>query len=133
VVASGARYRRPAIQNLPAFEGHGVWYWASPIEAKLCAGERVLIVGGGNSAGQAAVFLAGHAARVTLMVRGARLAASMSQYLIDRRRGSSACAGGRNLASRGRRRSGTSSFSPAPSLPPAFSSSAGWRAIAADS
>jgi thioredoxin reductase (NADPH) len=84
VVASGARYRRPAMQNLAAFEGHGVWYWASPIEARLCKGQRVVIVGGGNSAGQAAVFLAGHAARVTLMVRGPRLAASMSQYLIDR-------------------------------------------------
>jgi thioredoxin reductase len=57
VVASGARYRRPEIENLAAFEGKGVWYWASPIEAKLCADQEVGLVGGGNSAGQAAVFL----------------------------------------------------------------------------
>lgn len=84
VVATGARYRRPAIENLAAFEGRGVWYWASPFEAKLCAGQEVIIVGGGNSAGQAAVFLAGHAARVRMMVRGSGLAASMSSYLIQR-------------------------------------------------
>src|SRR5207247_6717930 len=53
VVASGARYRRPEIENLDAFEGRGVWYWASPIEAKLCVGQDVVLVGGGNSAGQA--------------------------------------------------------------------------------
>src|SRR5216683_3535134 len=82
--ATGARYRRPAIENLAAFEGRGVWYWASPFEAKLCAGQEVIIVGGGNSAGQAAVFLAGHAARVRMMVRGSGLAASMSSYLIQR-------------------------------------------------
>jgi thioredoxin reductase (NADPH) len=57
VVATGARYRRPVIENLSAFEGRGVWYWASPIEAKIAAGQEVIIVGGGNSAGQAAVFL----------------------------------------------------------------------------
>lgn len=84
VVASGARYRRPAIENLAAFEGRGVWYWASPIEARLCAGEEVILVGGGNSAGQAAVFLSAHAARVRMMVRSDGLAASMSRYLIDR-------------------------------------------------
>jgi thioredoxin reductase (NADPH) len=84
VVASGARYRRPAIPDLARFEGRGVWYWASPIEARLCAGEEVILVGGGNSAGQAAVFLAGHAARVRMMVRAAGLAESMSRYLIDR-------------------------------------------------
>lgn len=84
VVASGARYRRPAIENLAAFEGRGVWYWASPFEAKLCAGQEVIIVGGGNSAGQAAVFLAGHAAKVRMMVRGSGLAASMSSYLVQR-------------------------------------------------
>src|SRR4051812_42121475 len=70
VVASGARYNRPDARNLPAFEGRGVWYWASPIEARLCQGEEVVLVGGGNSAGQAAVFLAAHAARVTVLVRG---------------------------------------------------------------
>jgi thioredoxin reductase (NADPH) len=83
-VATGARYRRPAIPNLGAFEGRGVWYCASPIEARLCAGKEAIIVGGGNSAGQAAVFLADHVARVRIMVRGEGLAASMSRYLIDR-------------------------------------------------
>jgi thioredoxin reductase (NADPH) len=84
VVASGARYRRPAIENLRAFEGRGVSYWASPIEAKLCRDREVFLVGGGNSAGQAAVFLAGHAAKVWMMVRGPGLAESMSRYLIER-------------------------------------------------
>ncbi|MCD6077208.1 MAG: cyclic nucleotide-regulated FAD-dependent pyridine nucleotide-disulfide oxidoreductase [Ramlibacter sp.] len=84
VIASGARYNRPDARDLPAFEGRGVWYWASPIEARLCSGEHVVLVGGGNSAGQAAVFLAAHAASVTILVRGAGLAATMSRYLIDR-------------------------------------------------
>ena len=84
VVASGARYRRPAIENLADFEGRGVWYWASAVEARLCSGEEVVLVGGGNSAGQAAVFLSGHAKTVRMMVRGDGLAASMSRYLIDR-------------------------------------------------
>jgi thioredoxin reductase (NADPH) len=84
VVASGARYRRPAIEDLARFEGRGIWYWASPIEARLCAGEEVILVGGGNSAGQAAVFLSGHAAKVRMMVRAKGLAESMSRYLIDR-------------------------------------------------
>ena len=66
------------------FEGRGVWYWASPIEARLCANEEVILVGGGNSAGQAAVFLAAHASKVRIMVRGDGLAATMSRYLIDR-------------------------------------------------
>jgi thioredoxin reductase (NADPH) len=84
VIASGARYRRPACADLARFEGRGVWYWASPIEARLCAGEEVILVGGGNSAGQAAVFLSAHAAKVRMMVRAAGLAESMSRYLIDR-------------------------------------------------
>src|SRR3989475_11150411 len=84
VIATGARYRRPDCANLKAMEGRGVWYWASPIEAKMCAGQEVVLVGGGNSAGQAAVFLAGHASKVWLLVRGAGLAASMSKYLIER-------------------------------------------------
>jgi thioredoxin reductase (NADPH) len=84
VVASGARYRRPTIGNLSAFEGRGVWYWASKIEARLAADRDVILVGGGNSAGQAAVFLSGHASRVKMMIRGNGLAASMSRYLIDR-------------------------------------------------
>jgi thioredoxin reductase (NADPH) len=85
VIATGARYRRPAeCSNLIALEGRGVWYWASPIEAKMCAGEEVVLVGGGNSAGQAAVFLSAHASKVWMLVRGAGLAASMSKYLVDR-------------------------------------------------
>src|SRR3989449_5564305 len=84
VIATGARYRRPDCANLKAMEGRGVWYWASPIEAKMCAGQEVVLVGGGNSAGQAAVFLAGHASKVWMLVRGDALAATMSQYLIDR-------------------------------------------------
>ncbi|MEH2622891.1 thioredoxin reductase (NADPH) [Bradyrhizobium sp. AZCC 1719] len=84
VVASGARYRRPEIENLDTFEGRGVWYWASPIEAKLCVGQDVVLVGGGNSAGQAAVFLSGHARKVYMIIRGGGLGASMSRYLIER-------------------------------------------------
>jgi len=84
VVASGARYRRPEIENLEKFEGRGVWYWASPIEARLCVDQEVVLVGGGNSAGQAAVFLAGHARKVYMVIRGGGLGASMSRYLIER-------------------------------------------------
>jgi len=84
VVASGARYRRPEVPRLAEFEGRGVWYWASAVEARLCARAEVALVGGGNSAGQAAVFLAGHAAKVHMLVRGPDLSASMSRYLIDR-------------------------------------------------
>jgi thioredoxin reductase (NADPH) len=84
VVASGARYRRPEIENLADFEGRGVWYWASPIEARLCAAQEVVLVGGGNSAGQAAVFLSGHARRVHMVIRGGGLGSSMSRYLIER-------------------------------------------------
>jgi thioredoxin reductase (NADPH) len=84
VVASGASYRRPDIANLGAFEGRGIWFWASPIEASVCKNEEVVLVGGGNSAGQAAVFLAEYASKVWMMVRGPSLAATMSRYLIDR-------------------------------------------------
>jgi len=84
VVASGARYRRPEIEHLSGFEGRGVWYWASPIEARLCAEQEVVLVGGGNSAGQAAVFLSGHARKVKMIIRGGGLGASMSRYLIER-------------------------------------------------
>jgi len=84
VVASGARYRRPEIENLADFEGRGVWYWASPIEARLCAEQEVVLVGGGNSAGQAAVFLASNARKVHMVIRGGGLGASMSRYLIER-------------------------------------------------
>jgi thioredoxin reductase (NADPH) len=84
VIASGARYRRPDVPRLAEFEGRGVWYWASALEARMCQQTEVVLVGGGNSAGQAAVFLAEYAARVHVLVRGPGLAASMSRYLIDR-------------------------------------------------
>src|SRR5262249_28094978 len=84
VVASGARYRRPGISNLSMFEGRGISYWASPIEAKLCEGEEVALVGGGNSAGQAVAFLAPRVKRLHLVLRGPGLEASMSRYFIER-------------------------------------------------
>jgi thioredoxin reductase (NADPH) len=84
VIASGARYRRPAVPGLSEFEGRGVWFWASALEAKMCAHAEVVLVGGGNSAGQAAVFLSQHASKVFMLIRGPSLAASMSRYLIDR-------------------------------------------------
>lgn len=84
VIANGARYRRPRINGLTRFEGRGIWYWASPVEAAMCADQDVILVGGGNSAGQAAVYLAGHVRSVTMMVRARGLAVSMSRYLIDR-------------------------------------------------
>ena len=83
VVASGAAYRRPAVQGLQRFEGRGISYWASPIEARLVKGEEVALVGGGNSAGQAVVFLANHCNIVNLVVRRP-LAETMSNYLIER-------------------------------------------------
>jgi thioredoxin reductase (NADPH) len=84
VIASGAEYRRPAVDGLVRFEGCGVYYWATPIEARLCRKEPVLIIGGGNSAGQAAVFLASHVEHVHMFIRGPGLAQSMSHYLIER-------------------------------------------------
>ena len=83
VIASGVRYRRPAA-NLAEFEGTSVHYWASPLEAKLCAGQEVALVGAGNSAGQAVVYLASQVRKVWLLVRGPSLAAKMSRYLVDR-------------------------------------------------
>jgi thioredoxin reductase (NADPH) len=84
VIASGANYRRLDVSNLAEFEGSSVHYWASPLEARLCGGQEVALVGAGNSAGQAAVYLATQAAKVWLLVRGRSLEASMSRYLIDR-------------------------------------------------
>src|SRR4051812_5911956 len=81
VIASGARYRRLPIANLSDFESSSVHYWASPLEAKLCAGQDVALVGAGNSAGQAVVYLAGQVSKVWLIVRGGGLEATMSQYL----------------------------------------------------
>ncbi len=87
VIASGVRYRRLAVKNLEAFELSSVHYWASPLEAKLCSGQEVALVGAGNSAGQAVVYLASQVAKVWLMVRGADLSANMSSYLVDRIKG----------------------------------------------
>ena len=84
VIASGARYRRLDIANLSDFESSCVHYWASPIEGRLCAGQEVALVGAGNSAGQAVVYLAGQVKKVWLIVRGSSLEATMSQYLVER-------------------------------------------------
>ncbi len=84
VLACGARYRRLDLVNLADFEGSSIHYWASPIEVKLCGGQDVALVGAGNSAGQAAVYLASHARKVWMLVRGKSLAATMSRYLVDR-------------------------------------------------
>jgi thioredoxin reductase (NADPH) len=84
VIASGARYRRLEVENLDTFEASSVHYWASPLEGKLCSGQDVALVGGGNSAGQAAVYLASQVAKVWLLVRGPDLESSMSRYLVDR-------------------------------------------------
>ena len=84
VIATGAEYRRPVCENLSRLEGTGVYYAATFVEAQLCGGDEVIVVGGGNSAGQAAVFLAETAKRVHMLVRSASLAESMSRYLIRR-------------------------------------------------
>jgi thioredoxin reductase (NADPH) len=84
IIATGVQYRRLAIQTLARFEGAGIYYGATFVEAQLCGGEDVIVVGGGNSAGQAAVFLAQSARRVYMVVRAAGLAQSMSRYLIRR-------------------------------------------------
>jgi thioredoxin reductase (NADPH) len=84
VIATGAEYRRPPLKNLSRFEGAGVYYGATFVEAQLCGGEEVIVVGGGNSAGQAAVFLAETTKRVHMLIRSAGLAESMSRYLIRR-------------------------------------------------
>ena len=84
VIATGVTYRKPAIRNLSRFEGVGVYYGATPVEAILCQGEDVIVVGGANSAGQAAIFLSAAGRRVTMLVRGAGLSDTMSRYLIRR-------------------------------------------------
>ena len=84
IIATGAEYRRPSLENLSQFEGAGVYYGATFVEAQWCRGEEVVVVGGGNSAGQAAVFLAQTAKRVHMLVRAKGLAESMSRYLIRR-------------------------------------------------
>ncbi len=84
IIATGAEYRRPSLENLSQFEGAGVYYCATFVEAQVCRGDDVVVVGGGNSAGQAAVFLAQTAKRVHMLVRSNGLAESMSRYLIRR-------------------------------------------------
>lgn len=84
MIATGAEYRRPTLKNLSRFEGAGVYYGATFVEAQLCNGEEVIVVGGGNSAGQAAVFLAETTKRVHMLIRSSGLAESMSRYLIRR-------------------------------------------------
>jgi thioredoxin reductase (NADPH) len=84
IIATGAEYRKPPIANVTQFEGAGVYYGATPMEAQVCSGQDVIVVGGGNSAGQAAVFLAQTARRVFLLVRAEGLSETMSRYLIRR-------------------------------------------------
>ena len=84
IIATGAQYRKPDIPNLSSFEGAGVYYSATFMEAQLCGDEEVIVVGGANSAGQAAVFLSQTAARVRMLVRGNGLSDTMSRYLVHR-------------------------------------------------
>jgi thioredoxin reductase (NADPH) len=84
IIATGAEYRRPSLEHLSQFEGSGVYYGATPMEATVCGDDEVVVVGGGNSAGQAAVFLAKTTMRVHMLVRADGLADSMSRYLIQR-------------------------------------------------
>jgi thioredoxin reductase (NADPH) len=84
VIATGAEYRRPPLENLSRFEGAGIYYAATFLESQFCRGEEIVVIGGGNSAGQAAVFLAQEARKVYLLVRSTSLSATMSRYLIRR-------------------------------------------------
>jgi len=84
IIASGAKYRHLPVGDLEKYDASSVHYWASPVEAKLCLGQEVALVGAGNSAGQAVVYLATHAAKVWVLVRGPSLAAKMSSYLVER-------------------------------------------------
>ncbi len=84
VIATGAEYRKPLLETIPRFEGVGVYYGATFMEAQLCVGEEAVVIGGGNSAGQAAVFLAQTARRVHILIRGKGLSQTMSRYLVRR-------------------------------------------------
>jgi len=84
VLATGAQYNKPKVENLAQFEGQGIYYAATAMEAQLCTGEGIVVVGGGNSAGQAAVFLAETVRKVYMLVRGKELSETMSRYLIQR-------------------------------------------------
>jgi thioredoxin reductase (NADPH) len=84
VIATGAQYNKPNVENLGRFEGQGIYYAATAMEAQLCTGEEIIVIGGGNSAGQAAVFLAETGTKVHMLVRGKELSETMSRYLIQR-------------------------------------------------
>ena len=84
IIATGAHYRKLSLENVSRFEGAGIYYGATFVESQLCRDQEVVVVGGGNSAGQAAVFLANTSKRVYMLVRSTGLAASMSRYLIQR-------------------------------------------------
>ena len=84
VIAAGAQYNKPNVENLGQFEGQGIYYAATAMEAQLCTGEEIVVIGGGNSAGQAAVFLAETGTKVNMLVRGKELSETMSRYLIQR-------------------------------------------------
>lgn len=84
VIATGAQYNKPAIENLEKFEGLGIYYGATHMESQFCGGQEIIVLGGGNSAGQAAVYLAQTARKVHMLVRSGRLADTMSRYLIQR-------------------------------------------------
>ena len=84
IIASGARYQRLAVDDLERFEGAGVYYAATDLEARICSGQPCIVVGGGNSAGQAAIYLAQQGSRVSIAIRGTDLTHSMSHYLIER-------------------------------------------------
>ena len=84
VIASGAQYNKPNIENLAKFEGQGIYYGATFIEAQMCGDADAIVVGGGNSAGQAAVYLSQTAGKVHMLVRSKQLADTMSRYLIQR-------------------------------------------------
>jgi thioredoxin reductase (NADPH) len=84
IIATGARYQRLAVDDLERFEGAGVYYAATDLEARICTGRRVVVVGGGNSAGQAALYLAQQGSRVSIVIRSDSLTHSMSQYLVER-------------------------------------------------
>jgi thioredoxin reductase (NADPH) len=84
IIATGARYQRLAIPNLEQFEGNGVYYAATDVETRSCSGSEVVVVGGGNSAGQAAIYLSQGGSKVSIVIRRPDLSSSMSRYLIDR-------------------------------------------------
>src|SRR5205085_12452399 len=84
VIATGAKYRKLPLENLSRYEGAGIYYGATFVEAQLCSGDEVIVVGGGNSAGQAAVFLSENTKHVYVLIRSAGLADTMSRYLIRR-------------------------------------------------